>query len=239
MGREALATAMPPTQPLELTLIVAATRSLGIGNAGKLPWPAIKSEMAYFTRVTKYVPPTSVSAGKEPCRNAVIMGRKTWESIPERFRPLRDRINVVLSWTGVTAGAEAGAQAEADGERRVIVVDALDKAIEALEASRTGARAGESAVSRAFVMGGSAVYDAALRMPQTTRVLLTKIYTDFECDTFFPLDLESEQARKEGWLRKSREQLEQFLGGEAGPGRMKEGEVEFEFCMFERTSRPG
>lgn len=42
--------------PLELTLIVAATRNMGIGRAGTLPWTGLKKEMAYFARVTKRVP---------------------------------------------------------------------------------------------------------------------------------------------------------------------------------------
>jgi hypothetical protein len=48
--------------PVELTLIVAATRNMGIGRAGTLPWTGLKKEMAYFARVTKRVrtkPPSS------------------------------------------------------------------------------------------------------------------------------------------------------------------------------------
>lgn len=43
--------------PLELTLVVAATRDMGIGRAGTLPWTGLKKEMAYFARVTKRPPP--------------------------------------------------------------------------------------------------------------------------------------------------------------------------------------
>lgn len=43
--------------PVELTLIVAATRNMGIGRAGTLPWTGLKKEMAYFARVTKRVDP--------------------------------------------------------------------------------------------------------------------------------------------------------------------------------------
>ena len=43
--------------PVELTLIVAATRNMGIGRAGTLPWTGLKKEMAYFARVTKRVGP--------------------------------------------------------------------------------------------------------------------------------------------------------------------------------------
>lgn len=71
-----------------MTLIVAATTSNGIGQSNKLPW-RLKGEMAYFARVTSRAPPEKV--------NAVIMGRKSWEGIPKKFRPLKGRRNVVIS----------------------------------------------------------------------------------------------------------------------------------------------
>jgi dihydrofolate reductase len=71
-----------------LTIIVAATKSNGIGQNSQLPWRLAK-EMAYFARVTSNAP-----AGAS---NAVIMGRNTWESIPTKFRPLKNRVNIVVS----------------------------------------------------------------------------------------------------------------------------------------------
>lgn len=71
-----------------LTIIVAATKSNGIGQNGHLPWKLSK-ELKYFARVTSDAP-----EGKQ---NAVIMGRNTWESIPTKFRPLPKRLNIVLS----------------------------------------------------------------------------------------------------------------------------------------------
>ena len=44
--------------PIEITLVVAATREMGIGLGGTLPWTGLKKEMAYFARVTKRLPPT-------------------------------------------------------------------------------------------------------------------------------------------------------------------------------------
>ena len=75
-----------------VTLIVAATSNNGIGQAGKLPW-RLPREMQYFARVTGQ----SGAPGGEGKRNAVVMGRTTWESIPRRFRPLPGRINFVVS----------------------------------------------------------------------------------------------------------------------------------------------
>ena len=96
------------TKQIPLTIIVAATKQNGIGKNGALPWPIIKKEMAYFARVTKRVPmPTNTGSSQSDAlkrsilegtqRNAVIMGRKTWESIPPKFRPLKERTNIVIT----------------------------------------------------------------------------------------------------------------------------------------------
>lgn len=82
-------------------LVVAATRKLGIGKGGTMPW-RLPSDMAYFKALT--------SATADPSKaNAVVMGRKTWESIPPKFRPLRGRVNVVLTRGGSGAN-DAGSE---------------------------------------------------------------------------------------------------------------------------------
>lgn len=73
---------------MRLTIIVAATLNNGIGQQGRLPW-RLKKEMQYFARIT-----TNASEGSV---NAVLMGRNTWESIPNKFRPLPKRVNIVVS----------------------------------------------------------------------------------------------------------------------------------------------
>jgi dihydrofolate reductase len=79
---------MSATTRSPFSVIVAATTSGGIGKDGNLPW-RLSKDMQYFKAVTTRSP--------EGKRNAVIMGRKTWESIPAKFRPLPDRINVVIT----------------------------------------------------------------------------------------------------------------------------------------------
>ena len=83
-------------EQMTFQLVVAATRKLGIGKAGSMPWK-LPGDMAYFKEITS----KTADSGKQ---NAVIMGRKTWESIPPKFRPLPGRINVVL--TRGAAGSE-------------------------------------------------------------------------------------------------------------------------------------
>ena len=82
-------------QPLRISLIAALSPTNGLGLKGGLSW-SLKGEMAYFRKATSYVPSSPTS---EAAKNAVIMGRNTWESIPKKFRPLKGRINVVVSRT--------------------------------------------------------------------------------------------------------------------------------------------
>lgn len=223
----------PPQSQISLTLIVAATAKLGIGNAGGLPWPSLKSEMAYFKRVSK---------GPSSCatRNAVIMGRKTWDSIPPKFRPLEGRINVVVSRSGKVQGLQDGKEQGKD----VLVAKSLEHAVDILGGRDSSVTAGTESkaadseasprLGKVFVIGGSSVYALALKLPQTKHVLLTKIYRDYECDTFFPVDLEGDQGKKEGWARKSLDNLRNLVEVEVKEAKAKEGDVEFEFCLFER-----
>jgi dihydrofolate reductase len=210
--------------PRELTLIVAATNRMGIGRGGTLPWTGLKKEMAYFARVTKRANP---SVCEFLCRsqlralkfsqsvNAVIMGRKTWESIPPRFRPLKGRTNIV-----VTRGAS-----ELDAEGK-IVVGSVEKAIRATEDTVQD--------KRAFVIGGAQIYEAALGRKETKRILLTRVLSDFECDTFFPVGL-NESGKTEGWERKSKEELDSWVGEQVPEGVQEENGTRYVFEMWEKT----
>ncbi|KAF2477613.1 uncharacterized protein BDR25DRAFT_364484 [Lindgomyces ingoldianus] len=231
------ATAMP-TKPsgLPLTLILAATPNLGIGKAGQLPWPSLKQEMGYFARVTKRVPavPSSQSQPQPRKRiNAVIMGRKTWDSIPLKFRPLKGRMNFVVTRdVGSEKWASTALRKGGGLEEGPIIVSSIQAAVEALDGEEVERR--DVSVERAFVIGGGSVYKAALELPQTRRVLLTKIEREYECDTFFPVDLDGEEGKKEGWVKRSRKDLQDFVGEEVAEGGLEEQGVRFEFWMYEK-----
>jgi dihydrofolate reductase len=128
-----------------LTLVAAIARNGIIGKDNALPWH-LPADLRHFKELTT--------------GHAVIMGRKTWESLPEKFRPLPGRQNIVV--TRNAGYAAAGAK----------VVTSLEDAV----AAATGAEA--------FVIGGAELYRAAL--PLADRLQLTEIDTDFAGDTWFP-----------------------------------------------------
>ncbi|KAI8947656.1 dihydrofolate reductase [Xylaria longipes] len=242
--------------PLELTLVVAATRNMGIGRNGTLPWTGLKKEMAYFARVTKRLPPLLVRLlleyslecggscvnewttknpsqnqdGSPPAMNAVIMGRKTWDSIPPKFRPLKGRLNIVIS----SSHAEPPAK-DINAETEAVKVGSLEHAIQYLQSSSTAAQTG-----KIFVIGGAQIYAAALQLKEARRVLLTRVMSDFECDTVFPLQLSETSLETEGsgagrWARKSKEDLHQWTGETVPEGIQEENQTQYEFQMWERV----
>jgi len=148
---------------MKFNLIVAACgKSLGIGLNGELPWK-LKSEMKYFAEKT--------SKTKDIDKiNAVIMGRKTWESIPLKFRPLKNRFNVILS-----RQADYSLNNENDFARLCVSLgDGLN-----LVKSR-------SDIETCWIIGGSSIYQESMNMSECHRIYLTHIDQDFKCDVFFP-----------------------------------------------------
>ena len=115
------------------------------------------------------------------------------------------------------------------------------------------------ALARIFVIGGAEVYASALQLPTATRILLTRVYTDFECDTFFPVRLqgpargrdggkESETGNEpdsggkrdlagESWVQRSKAELDAWVGECVPEGRQSEAGVEWEYELWERTGK--
>lgn len=131
---------------MKVSIVAAVARGGVIGRDGSLPW-RIPEDMAHFKALTTGHP--------------VVMGRRTWESLPARFRPLPDRRNVVV--TRSSDWSEEGAERAASLEDALRLLD------------------GEEHV---FVIGGGEIYAAAL--PLADELLLTEIDHDVEGDTLFP-----------------------------------------------------
>jgi dihydrofolate reductase len=142
-----------------LGLVVAADATGGIGRDGGLPWH-LPGDLAHFKRIT--------TATREPGRrNAVVMGRRTWASIPARFQPLEGRLNVVLT-----------RRAELELPAGVLRAAGFD---EALALAR-----GAADVEAVFAIGGAAVFAEALLRPDCEVMYLTRVSGTFGCDTFLP-----------------------------------------------------
>lgn len=137
----------------------------GIGYMNRLPW-SLKNEMEYFNRMTTQ---NSNSQDHPTHRNIVIMGRKTWSSIPPKYRPFKDRTNVVLSRKVSTIE---------DRESVDHIFSSLPDALEGVSQLRNK--------GQVWVIGGQSIYEEALRLPQCKRIYLTRIDKEYECDTFFP-----------------------------------------------------
>jgi dihydrofolate reductase len=131
---------------LKVSLVAAVARGGVIGRDGGIPW-RLPEDLARFRELTMGHP--------------VVMGRRTWESLPDQFRPLPGRGNVV-----VTRNPEWSAQ----GADRV---SSIEDAFDLLEAE-----------PEVFVIGGGEIYAAAL--PHADALLLTEIDAEVEGDTTFP-----------------------------------------------------
>ncbi|MEQ8603329.1 MAG: dihydrofolate reductase [Marivibrio sp.] len=152
-----------PTHPIAQVVAVAANRV--IGADGDLPW-RLPGDLKHFKAVTLGKP--------------IVMGRKTWESLPKR--PLPGRPNIVVT-------RQAGYRAQG-----AEVFTDLDAAL-----ARADALAGESGLEEpeVSVIGGAEIF--RLTLPLTDRLYLTEVHAAPEGDTWFP-ELDRRQWR-EAWRR--------------------------------------
>lgn len=132
--------------PPRIGLIWAQAHGRVIGKDGVMPWQ-LPEDLAHFKRITLGHP--------------VIMGRKTWDSIPPRFRPLPGRRNIVI--TRQVDWNEAGA------ERASSLREALQKC---------------EGAEQIWIIGGAQIYAQAL--PLADEAVVTEIDADFDGDAFAP-----------------------------------------------------
>ena len=137
----------PGTQTPSIAIIAALDRNGAIGRGGQLLWHE-REDQKHFRAVTVGCP--------------VIMGRKTWDSLPAKFKPLPGRRNIVV--TRNSAWRAEGAEAAGSLAAAIALAAGADKV---------------------FVIGGGALYAAAL--PLADELVLTEIDAVFDgADTFFP-----------------------------------------------------
>jgi dihydrofolate reductase len=131
-----------------ISLIAAVSKNLVIGKDNDLPWH-LPDDMKFFMQTTK--------------GHHTIMGRKNYDSIPQKFRPLPNRTNIVVTHQP---------SFKAPG---CIVVSSLERGIEIAR------RNGEP---EAFIIGGSEIYK--LGMPYADKLYITEVDAQIEGDTYFP-----------------------------------------------------
>jgi dihydrofolate reductase len=131
---------------MRIGLIWAQARGGVIGRGGVMPWH-LPEDLAHFKRVTLNHP--------------VIMGRKTWDSIPPRFRPLPGRRNIVVT---------------RQGDLNQIGLEPASSLREALQLCENA--------EQVWIIGGAQIYAQAL--PLADELVVTEIDADFDGDAFAP-----------------------------------------------------
>ena len=135
---------------MDVSLIVAVSENGVIGKNNDLIW-YLPRDLNYFKRVTE--------------GHIVIMGRKNYESIPEKYRPLPKRTNVIVT--------RQQAYQAPDCKLVSSVEEGLDLARELQEKSP-------------FIIGGGQIYQYALDQDLIDTLYITEVHHEFEGDTFFP-----------------------------------------------------
>lgn len=132
-------------------IIVATCNNNGIGINNKLPWSTIKEDMRMFSKLT-------IGNGN----NAVIMGRKTYESIG---KPLKNRMNIVLSNT------------LSINNNNVITFNNISNIINFCI---------KKDFEDVWIIGGEKIYSLFINLQIVKEIYQTKIYENYQCDSFFP-----------------------------------------------------
>ena len=198
------------TPPIAM-IVAALLPELGIGIKGKMPW-RLRQEIKYFKNVT--------TTTKDPNGiNAVIMGRKTWESIPTKFRPLPGRLNIVLSRSYVSHGSN---------DEDIILTNSIENALAKIEEYG-------KPVEKIFVIGGSELYNKLISHEKVQHLLITEIKSTrpVEVDTWlkFPIYTESSD-----WTKQTNEDLGKFTGIDNEDVEITEGDFTYKYTYWKKKA---
>ena len=133
-----------------VSLIVAISKNRVIGKDNDLIWH-LPNDTKFFKKTTQ--------------GHHVIMGRKNFESIPHKFRPLPNRVNIIITRKDDYIAKDC------------LVVNSIDQALDI---------ARQNGDDEPFIIGGGEIYKLALQLGVVDRIYLTEIYHSFNGDTFFP-----------------------------------------------------
>lgn len=141
----------------KIILIAACDDKNGIGIDNTLPWKN-KTDMQYFKETTS--------------DHIVVMGRNTYESIPKKFRPLDNRLNVVLTKDEEFYKSNPG----------ITTMGSIEHALEFIKSIFNIAELKDKNV---YIIGGSSIYEQFL--PYCNEAIITKIKGDYNCNKFLPI----------------------------------------------------
>lgn len=141
---------------MKYSVIAAYDNTRGLGSKGSMAW-YLPPDLKRFRDITK--------------NHIVIMGRKTWLSLPDKFKPLPNRVNVILSSTMKIWQGPADVHICNSKES----LDILLNDLHAIKPER-----------EIFFIGGADIYSMAINQYSIDKYYLTEVYQDYECDVFFP-----------------------------------------------------
>ncbi len=139
---------------MRFSIILAVDNKNWIWKNGDLAWK-LSGDMKYFKNITS----STIDTQKQ---NVVVMWRKTWDSIPAKFRPLPGRVNCVLSRSY---------------ENKDNKYSSLENCLSDLEKNKS--------IENIFIIGWANLYNQVLDNPMLDKIYLTKVEWDYNCDVFF------------------------------------------------------
>jgi len=137
------------------SIIVCIDKNRGIAKNGQIPWH-IAEDMKHFRETT--------------LDQIVIMGRKTWDTLAPKFKPLPKRWNIIISSTLTRLLYDTKPEIEP------VIASNLDEALNKIKDSS----------KQAYVIGGASIYQEAIKHPQCKELIVTELRQNFDCDVFFP-----------------------------------------------------
>lgn len=180
----------------------------GIGKNNNLLF-RLKDEMKYFKD-------TTTKTKNENNQNAVIMGYNTWKSIPSKFRPLDNRINIIISHNHYD-----NVVSEIVNIDNTYVFKTINECVEFTKTSNN--------IETSFIIGGESIYKTFIDMNIVDTYYITKIMNQIEynCDSFFP-KIKYEELKKisNNILKSEKDSLEIVT--------KEKKEVFYKFCVYQK-----
>lgn len=154
---------------MNLNVIVCYCNKNGIGRSNSIPWK-LSDDLKHF----KFITTSTNNSNNDNIKNIVIMGRNTWESIPENFRPLKDRYNLVIS----------SKKKFLDSDKVDYIGSSFENCLEYINL--------ENNIfynSKIFIIGGEMLYNYVLEkyVDNINKIYVTELYISVTCDKYFPI----------------------------------------------------